>query len=293
MLILNYNNYTEIGRIHDLLSIMRFVAGATGGEARVLKRAQRGDSKLTLALGGARTEPLKRAPLGAFTVKDGVFMKSILLIFGLIVVVPFATLKAETVYLRASMPVSLKQCKSGLAASELHGFVAGTALKYGLHQELYFYPRSRGCDLTSNQSVVVAHGFFSGDKEKIQELVAQLPPVAQGTLEAFFVKEFEARYYIYTNSTTLNLEDVFVRRFNSMEAERRTFVLAICDGTREHFLEALKSSPKFSEAQEAITLGSDFLNLGYNSLDLILENGSRLSVLPFLQDRWGEEWRCY
>ncbi|MEY4615536.1 MAG: hypothetical protein RJB66_496 [Pseudomonadota bacterium] len=221
-------------------------------------------------------------------------MKNLLMLGLFFIAMPISLVKAETVYMRAYVPVTLEQCQQNIQ-HKLIGLLERSALDNGLRKEIYFYPRAKNCDLMNKQQVIVAHGFFSGDKNNVERLVSYPPRLGTGTLEVFKVKDFEARYYIYTNTTTLNLENIFVRRFNSMEIELNEFVRTICygGGGIGRFIEALQSSPRVDAAMEAINRGTNFLNLGYNNLEVTLENGLRLEILPLLQDRWGEEWRCF
>ncbi|MEY4616706.1 MAG: hypothetical protein RJB66_1666 [Pseudomonadota bacterium] len=199
---------------------------------------------------------------------------------------------ADLAYLRIVKPLTEEQCHKNTEMPAIFDFLLRVTTKYPIMWANYFHPKTIGCSPIDENPILFAHGVFMGEAKDFEKLMQNPPSFGSHKLEIYLLEELEAHYYLYADAGLETLHDVFVRRFKSMNEEESKFVKTICNGDRKMLLSGLEKSPKSESVLPIVKESHQYVLLGYDRLTGILKDGTKIPILPFDRDTYGNEWNC-
>jgi|GEM_PF-5934519 len=199
---------------------------------------------------------------------------------------------ADWAYLRIVKPMREYECSRNIQMPEIFDFLLRVALKNKLTWSTYLHPKVIGCVPIDEKPMLFAHGLFEADTATFKNLINNKPHFESFQLEVLPLKALEVHYYLYPDAALGPMDDVFVHTVHSLESENTQFVKGICNGKVEPLEEGLKASPRGNELLPLVKESKYYVLFGYNKIDGILPDGSKIPILPFSNDISGTEWDC-
>lgn len=199
---------------------------------------------------------------------------------------------ADWAYVRIVKPMSESECNRNYQTPEIFDFLLRVALKNRLTWSTYLHPKVIGCVPIDEKPTLFAHGVFEANAMTFKKLMKNPPQFEAYKLEVFPLKALEVHYYLYPDAALAPVEDVFVRTIRSVESENTQFVKPLCNGKIDRLADGLKASPRANDLLPLLKESDLYVLFGYNKIDGILPDGSKMPILPVGNDISGTEWNC-